>query len=70
MNGVTTLTRIDEIQRMFEEIGLGRQEDRERLIELGRLHKLADIGSEPTPRGQLFIRLDGNTSEADESPRW
>jgi hypothetical protein len=61
-----TLTRVDEIQRMFEEIGLGRSEDRARFIELARVPQLTDIGSETTSREQLFIRLEANTPEAEE----
>lgn len=64
-----TSSRVEEIQRMFDEMGLGRPEDRARFIELARTAPPADISSEDASREQLFIRLEANTPEAQESQR-
>ncbi len=60
-------TRIEEIQRMFQEMGLGTPEDRERFLGLSRP---SVTPTEETPgeeqQEQVFIRLENTTSAADE----
>lgn len=59
--------RLEAIQRMFDEIGLGRPEDRERFSALARIIDLvADVVEKDRER-PLAVRLDGNATEAAES---
>ncbi len=56
--------RLEEIQKMFDEMGLGCPENRRRFTELAgeRFYTKA-------PKEQLFIRLRGNALEAGESTK-
>ncbi len=53
-------SRVEEIQRMFEAMGLGRPEDRQRF---------ADFGDAPfeDAREQILVRLENNTLPNDEA---
>ena len=61
-----TTSRLQEIQKMFDEIGLGRPEDRQRFCDLAGDSILRGGSPEDTPQEQLFIRLENNTPEAEE----
>ncbi|GAB4356398.1 MAG: hypothetical protein Kow006_23500 [Gammaproteobacteria bacterium] len=59
--------RLKEIQRMFDEMGLGRSEERRRFTEMaGKPVSIEETQEEPA-KEQLFIRLENNTLEAGES---
>jgi hypothetical protein len=60
-------SRAAEIQRMFDEIGLGLPEERKRLAELGA----PDLDEPPedtlTPQEHVFIRIENNTADPVET---
>lgn len=50
-----------EIDRMFEEMGLAREEEREPFRKMAR-----DLGGFGKEKEQIFIRLDINTPSKEE----
>lgn len=51
---------------MFDEMGLGQAEERQRFVDLAGYSKLGEASPEDAPQEQLFIRLENNTPEAEE----
>ncbi len=60
-------SRLKEIQNMFDEMGLGRPEDRRRFTELASERVSIEDTQKEAPKEQLFIRLQSNALEAEES---
>jgi len=59
-------SRLEEIQRMFDQMGLGTQKERERLLELSGASMLPETALGESEQQQVFIRLENATSTADE----
>jgi len=56
-----TILKEREIDRMFEEMGLAREEEREPFRKMAR-----DLGGFGKEKEQIFIRLDINTPSKEE----
>ena len=59
--------RVAELQNMFDQIGLGRPEERKRLATLGTADLAESAASGNAPEEQVFIRLESNTADPGET---